>query len=153
MVFILMGPLMVIGSDFVLTGQFHKTALLASLPVGFLVVAILHANNLRDIKHDLHAGIKTFANILGHNGAKVEYYLLLLASYAAVVIMVLTKVLPIWSLFIFLSLPITIKHIRLVHKTGPGNIASIAGLDVQTAQLHLIFGVLLVIGVAVGAFI
>jgi len=51
-VFILMGPLMVIGSYFTLTGTYHTDILLASLPIGCLVSAILFANNLRDIHHD-----------------------------------------------------------------------------------------------------
>ena len=153
LVFILMGPLMVIGSDFVLTGQFHKTALIASLPVGCLVAAILHANNLRDIKHDTQAGVKTFANVLGHKGARIEYYILLLSAYLAVAAMVAAQILSMWSLLVFLSLPVALKRIKLVHKTKPEDIISIAQLDVQTAQLHMLFCILLVTGVAAEAIL
>src|SRR5437667_4026119 len=46
-VFILMGPLMVVGTFFSLTGNYTPTILYASLPIGFLVTGILQANNLR----------------------------------------------------------------------------------------------------------
>ena len=48
-VFIFMGPMMVIGAFYALTGTYNNTILLVSLPVGFLVAAILSAKNLRDI--------------------------------------------------------------------------------------------------------
>ena len=61
LVFTLMGPLMVIGSYYVLTGDYNTNVLYVSLPVGFLVAAILHANNLRGIVHDTQANVKTLA--------------------------------------------------------------------------------------------
>lgn len=51
-VFIFMGPVMVVGSYFVQTRSVNLTPLLVSLPVGLLVMAILHANNLRDVIQD-----------------------------------------------------------------------------------------------------
>lgn len=59
LVFTLMGMLMVIGSYYVLTGDYNTNVLYISLPVGFLVAAILHANNLRDIVHDTEANVRT----------------------------------------------------------------------------------------------
>src|SRR6056300_1379259 len=52
LVFLLMGPLMVIGTYFSLAGHFDWNVAILSLPVGFLVTAILNANNTRDIMHD-----------------------------------------------------------------------------------------------------
>ena len=62
--FILMGPLMVISSYFVLTGSYRHSALLVSLPIGFLMDAILHATNLRAIADDAKANIHTLAMVL-----------------------------------------------------------------------------------------
>ncbi len=143
MVFILTGPLMVIGTFVALTGSYNNDVLLVSLPVGFLVTAILSANNLRDIKHDTDAGVRTVANILGYKGAKFEYYALTAAAYVVVVIMVATGVLSGWSLLVFVSIPLAIKNIKTAAKGLPHNADSIATLDVQSAQLHLAFGVLL----------
>jgi 1,4-dihydroxy-2-naphthoate polyprenyltransferase len=153
LVFILMGPLMVMGTNFVLTGRFSTAAIFVSLPIGFLVAAILHANNTRDIKHDIQAKVKTVANILGYKAAKVDYYILLTAAYISVVVMIIVGILGFWTLLVFLSLPVAIKNIRQLHEAGPEDIEAIAQLDVHTAQLHLLFGGLLTIGIVIGALL
>jgi len=152
LVFILMGPLMVIGSYYSLTGTYHHSILLISLPVGFLVAAILQSNNTRDIKHDKEAGVKTLENILGHKAAKVVYYFLVSAAYLSVVVMVAYKILPIWSLGVILTLPLAIKNIKKVSKSHPDKPEEIATIDVETAQLHFGFGLLLIISIVVFHF-
>src|SRR5207245_10318406 len=52
LVFLLMGPLMVVGSYYSVTGSFHPNRLVVSLPVGLLVPAILHGNEWRDFAED-----------------------------------------------------------------------------------------------------
>lgn len=151
LVFTLMGPLMVIGSYFALTGAYSNTVLFVSLPIGFLVAAILHANNLRDISHDAQAGVKTLANLIGHKGAKVEYFFLVSAAYLSVLIMIFTKVVSPWSLLVFLSLPPALKNIKSIATSQPEKPEAIALIDVQTAQLHLLFGLLLTISIIVRA--
>ncbi|MBN1125990.1 MAG: prenyltransferase, partial [Sedimentisphaerales bacterium] len=91
LVFLLMGPLMVIGSFFVLTGSYSNDVLIASLPVGCLVAAILHANNMRDIGFDRRVHVRTVANLLGYNLSRVEYYALVGGAYLAVVVMILIR--------------------------------------------------------------
>lgn len=143
LVFILMGPLMVIGSYFALTGSYDHKVLWISAPVGFLVAAILHANNLRDIVHDSQAGVKTVANVVGPTAAKFEYFALVGGAYLAVVIMALEHILPPLSLAVFASLPLAIRSLRLVYRSQSDRPDAIAFADVQTAQLHLVFGILL----------
>jgi len=66
LVFVLMGPLMVMGSYFVFTGSLAWQPLLVSIPIGLLVVAILHGNEWRDITEDTRtAGSATFASRFG----------------------------------------------------------------------------------------
>jgi 1,4-dihydroxy-2-naphthoate octaprenyltransferase len=74
-VFLLMGPLMVIGTFYALTGQYSADVLYISLPIGFLV-ANPSANNLRDIIHDQKASIKTLAAVAGNGYAKAGTLLL-----------------------------------------------------------------------------
>lgn len=150
MVFILMGPLMVIGSFFTLTGKYNNNVLYISLPVGFLVAAILYANNLRDIKHDTEAGIKTFENLIGYARAKTGYYAIIAAAYIAVIAMIITKVLPLWSVLVFLTVPLAAKNFNSARRSQAQNPQTIALLDVHTAQLHLLFGVLLCLSIVIG---
>ncbi len=152
-VFILMGPLMVIGSFYVLTGTFRLEVLWTSLGIGFLVTAILTANNLRDIMHDTQAGIRSTATVLGHGIARIEYISLLIGAYAAVPPLILTGILPAWSLIVLVTIPLAVKNIKLALTSDVNHPENIATLDVQTAQLHLPFSILLVISILLGAFL
>ena len=152
-VFCLMGPLMVIGSFFVLTGVYVHSVLLISLPVGFLVAGILSGNNLRDIGHDTQAHIHTTATVLGHRWARWEYVSLTLGAFLAVPAMIIFDVLPLWSLLTFLTIPPAVKNIRSALKSRPDRPEEIAALDVQAAQLHMPFGLLLIISVVLGGLL
>jgi 1,4-dihydroxy-2-naphthoate octaprenyltransferase len=149
MVFILMGPLMVIGSYFVLTGTYNHNVLLVSLPIGCLVAAILSGNNLRDILHDKQAGIATLAGRIGHRWAKWEYSALDASSYLITIILVLLHILPPWSLLTLLSAPLAYNCIRQALTSRPDQPEKLALIDIKTAQLHLVFGVLLIAGILV----
>ena len=148
-VFILMGPLMVIGSFYVLTGKCLHDVLQISLPVGFLVAAILSGNNLRDILHDTRANVRSTATVLG-DWAHFEYSFLILAAYGVTLGMIAMEILPLWSLLTLLTIPIAIKNIKAAFIQNPEQIAT---LDVHTAQLHLLFGVLLIISILLKAFL
>jgi 1,4-dihydroxy-2-naphthoate octaprenyltransferase len=65
LVFVLMGPLSVVGTYLALTGEASLAVLLASLPVGSLVAAIMAVNNHRDAASDRGAGVKTLSNVIG----------------------------------------------------------------------------------------
>ncbi len=153
LVFILMGPLMVIGSYFALTGSFSPTVLYASLPVGCLVAAILHANNLRDITHDARANIKTMAMVLGVPAAKAIYVGLVTGAYLVVLVMVLAKLVTPLALAVLLTLPLALRNVKAVLASVAGNPESIAMGDVMSAQLHLAFCALFGIAILVGTFL
>lgn len=144
MVFILMGPLMVIGSYFALTGEFLPRVLYVSLPIGFLVTAILHGNNIRDITYDKRAQIKTLAGILGHDKAKFVYHVLVGSAYAVVVLLVVMREIPVLALAVFLTLPKALKNVKNVNMGKPDNPAALALIDVETAQVHFLFGIILI---------
>lgn len=152
-VFWLMGPLMVIGSYFVITGDFNTNVALVSMPIGFLVTAILHANNLRDIRHDSAANVRTIANIIGLDGSKIQYYFLILAAYLSVFVMIAADILPLWTLLVLLSIPPAVKNIKTVSKASLERTSEIAMIDIQTAQHHFLFGMLLIIGLLIGALL
>jgi 1,4-dihydroxy-2-naphthoate polyprenyltransferase len=142
-VFIMFGPLMVLGTYFGLTGYMDWITLIIAIPIGFLTTSILHANNTRDIAHDTSENIKTVASILGYERAKYEYYFLIVGAYLGVVIMILLKLLPLWSLLVFLSIPPAVKNMQKIKSNTTEDVKGIAMLDVQSAQVHLLFGLLL----------
>ncbi len=149
-IFILFGPLMVIGSYYVLTGSFSRDVILISLPVGFLVAAIVQANNLRDIADDAAAGIVTVSNTVGQSLAAVEYYAMVVCAYISVILMIAFGILPLWTLVVALSAIPASKVVNVIRSAGGQRTSGLAFVDQMTAQVHLLFGILLMIGIVLG---
>ena len=145
-VFLLMGPLMVEGSYFAVSGEWSLTALVLSIPVGLLVAAILHGNEWRDIREDSRAGISTMSAKIGRRWAHYGYVALVLGAYIVLALSVIADILPAWTMLAILSLPFLAQVIRSAELGATGQARAIAMIDLQTARLHLAFGSLLVLG-------
>lgn len=151
LVFLLMGPLMVVGSFYVITGTFDWSAVAISIPVGLLVAAILHGNEWRDISEDARAGARTFSVRAGRDAAHWLYITLVVGAYLALTAAVVGDLLPTWTLLAMLSLPLLVRQIRSAEFGASGQQRAIAMIDLQTAQLHAAFGYLMVLGLLVAA--
>ena len=149
LIFLLYGPAIVTGTFFALTGLFNPHVLLVSIPLGLLVAGIVQANNLRDIIHDRKANIKTLATLFGESFAKGEYIFLIAGAYLTVIILVVLKILAPWALIVFLSLPPAIKNMSMIKGIKIEDTGKIAMLDAMTAQLTLMFGLLLSISLII----
>jgi menadiol prenyltransferase len=62
--------------------ELHLPVVLLSLPIGLLTVAILHANNTRDMDVDRKAGAVTVAQLLGFANSLRAYALYFAVAYA-----------------------------------------------------------------------
>jgi 1,4-dihydroxy-2-naphthoate octaprenyltransferase len=153
LVFVLMGPLMVVGAYYVITGSLSLSPVIVSIPIGFLVTAILHGNEWRDISDDARFGIGTLSAFIGRKWAHLVYVSLVTGAYLAVVLGVLAHLLPETSLLALLSMPFLVRSIHTAGMGANGIQRSIAKIDLETAQLHAAFGVLFVIGLALGKMI
>jgi 1,4-dihydroxy-2-naphthoate octaprenyltransferase len=151
LVFLLMGPLMVVGSYYVSSGTFTWAALVASLPVGLLVTAILHGNEWRDVSEDARAGISTVSVRAGRRVAHELYLTLVIGAYLVLALAVAVSALPPLSLLAMLSLPLLVRAVRASELGATGQQRAIAMIDLETAQLHATFGFLLVVGLAIAA--
>ncbi len=140
-VFVFMGPVIVIGAYYVQVQAASPAAVWASVPIAALVTAILVVNNLRDIEDDRRKGKRTLATVLGEAGTRLEYVLLVAAAYAAVAAGAAATALPPATLVTFLTLPLAIHVCRGIYTdrgTGP------LTRDLRdTARLHQWVGLLL----------
>lgn len=151
LVFVLMGPLMVEGGYLAASGKLSPAALLLSLPVGLLVAAILHGNEWRDIADDARAGILTASIRLGDAPAHIAYLGLVVGAFLALVVAVLSGVVPRSSIAAVLSLPLLVRVVRASELGARGERRRLAKIDLTTAQLHAAFGTLLIAGLAAAA--
>lgn len=142
-VFIFFGVIAVNGTVWLQTGEASTLALVASLPVACLATAILVINNLRDIPTDARAGKRTLAVRLGAAATRGEYRLLVTAAFLCALL--LSRLAGPRVLLTLGALPLAFVEARaLPRRTGAELNRSLAG----TARLHLVFGVLLAIGLA-----
>jgi 1,4-dihydroxy-2-naphthoate octaprenyltransferase len=151
LVFLLMGPALVVMGVWALLGSVGTAALLHSLPMALLVTAILHGNNLRNIKSDRAAGIRTVATILGPPGARRFFYLLLFLPFLLLPVIILLGPAPPTTL---LSLPAVIPAVSLSRTVGETEDESeLMSLPMRAARLHLIFTLLYVVGLLLGGLL
>jgi len=142
LIFILYGPMIGLGTAYVLTSQLMWEVLLLNVPVGMLVVNILHANNMRDIKHDAAIHVKSQAMLLGLKGSKIQYVVLALGAYLMVILMNISGMIHPITLFTLISLPMAIRNIKLMMKATTNTLELIKDLDGMTAQLVMVFSML-----------
>jgi 1,4-dihydroxy-2-naphthoate polyprenyltransferase len=150
LVFLLMGPLMVVGGFFAASGGFDWRTIALSVPVGLLVTAILHGNEWRDVGEDKRLGFTTLSAEMGGPFARWLYVALLVGAYIAVAGAVMLGLLPTATLLTTLSLPATVWLLHQAEKGAAGSLRSIAMIDMYTARLHMLFGVLLLAGLISG---
>jgi 1,4-dihydroxy-2-naphthoate octaprenyltransferase len=149
-VFIFMGPAIVMGAYFVMALHFSRAALWASIPIGFLVAGILHANNIRDIESDTRHGKRTLATILGRAGANYELIALDAAAYLATVVAAVSHAIPWIALAAFITIPRALDQIRIMTRENEPKKLNL-GLF-RSIQLHMEFGLLMIAAFLVAAF-
>ena len=148
-VFVSFGPAMVLGAYYVQAYRFSWLPVLYALPIGLLVDAILHSNNLRDIADDREVNIKTLPILIGESRAKAVYYALVFGAYGITLFLIAFAGLPLFSLMVFFSLPLAVKTTQMVRHKDDLPSQEFAVIDAATAQLHLAFGLLTVISLVV----
>ena len=149
MVFVFFGVMATAGSAYVQVERVPNAAWWASVPVGLLAVAILVANNLRDIPTDAVAGKRTLAVRLGDRRTRRLYRLCVGATFVTVIVGALVDLtdegsgLPPWSLLSLAALPLAVRPLREV---GDAAGRALVPVLVATARVQLAFGALLAIG-------
>ncbi len=118
----------------------------AGVPVGLLAVALLEANNLRDIATDTEAGKRTLAVRLGRRNAGVLYLVLLILAALSIGVLHRWNA---WSLLGLVALPLALYPVRIVLSDRSGR--RLLPLLGATARLQIAVGVLLTVGIVLGS--
>jgi 1,4-dihydroxy-2-naphthoate octaprenyltransferase len=113
-----MGPIMVVGTYWVFAGKVDWTPFYVSIPVALMVAAILYYQSLPDMETDRGVGKRTFAVRLGRTGAFNGLIILWGLIYLSVLSLVLMGVVPSIAFVSLLTIPLFIKLLTLVKKTG-----------------------------------
>ena len=145
-VFVFFGVVATVGSAYVVGGGsiYWIEALVASIPVGMLAVAILQANNLRDIEGDSRENKLTLAVRLGRRRAGLVYVGVLFCAVAGVISLSMYR--P-WVLLALVGFVATRKNVSLALSSSTGR--DLLPLLGYTALLEMLAGLLIVVGLLI----
>ena len=132
-----------LGTAYVTTGIVDWSVLWIALPVGLITDGILHSNNTRDMVPDKRAEIKTLAMGLGKKASAIMYGFEVLFPFAWIAVCSIMGIMPLSTIVVFLTLPVAMGCSQTMMKSVKGGSSIIADLDVRTANLQLMFSVLL----------
>jgi len=103
-IFLLFGPVPVVGGYFIQTGVFPaKEPFLLSLPFGLLTTAILFVNEVPDFATDTAVKKSNWVGFLGPRRAFILYYLLIILAFSAVLLNLFLGYIGLFSLLAFLG--------------------------------------------------
>jgi len=143
------GPLMVMGTHFVLTGEYSWVAFVASLVPFFLVSNLLLLNQFPDVEADQSIGRHHYPIVAGRKASGYIYIAFLIAAYVAIALGVVFGLLPKFSLLGLLTIVLAIPVIRGVLANSENIPALIPSMG-QNVLISLLTPVLVAIGLFVG---
>ena len=150
-VFVFMGPIIVLGTYYVHTGRVSLEGTMASMAIGCLVTSILVANNIRDKDEDLMSGKTTIITKLGSKFGNWLWGTLVFASYLLILMQVLFGLSSVLLLIVLLSSATGLKAFRLI-SGGRDRVVQSMGLRESTV-LHFRFGLLLSVGICISKYV
>ena len=143
-VLVFFGPVAVGGTFYLQTLDISLPVIIAGLAPGFLSVAILIANNLRDIETDKKSGKKTLIVRFGYHFGIIEYFFSIIIAFLIPIILVLITRNHFFSLISILGIIPAIWLLRrIASKPGPEALIKIL---VSTGKILLVYSFLFSLG-------
>lgn len=136
------GILMTLGAYYVQTRDVVLEPVMASLPLAFLITAVLYINEFPDYEADKKVGKKTLVVRLGRKRAVIGFVALVTASYLSLLAGVLLDILPVATLVGLGSFPFFWRAVRLSTKHYAASF-DLAPANAFTVMGHLITGFLI----------
>jgi 1,4-dihydroxy-2-naphthoate octaprenyltransferase len=155
MVFAFFGLMATCGTAFVMVETVPAAAWWCGGAIGFLAVAILVANNLRDIATDEAAGKRTLAVRIGDAATRRLYRATMIAAFVTLVAGVFVGIavdgagLPQWALF---GLAAWVVAIRPMDAVGSADGRDLIPVLTGTAATHAAFGLSTALGLVLGTW-
>ncbi len=142
-------------SYYVQAHSFAIEPLLASIPVGLLIAAVLWINEFPDMDADNAVGKKTLVLRLGYAKSISVYVGMVVTAYILIILYAFLEIFSpgitsLTSLIALLSLPFAAKAIKIL-RVNYKDPHAIIPANANTIFLHLSFGVLAILGFAIGA--
>ena len=146
------GPIMVLGTYFVVAQRFSFEAFWASLPVALLIMLVLYVNQIPDRTSDAKAGKNTIVVRLSEAAIVRGYALSVIAAYVLIVLGVVLDLMPVWTLLGLLTIPLALQVYKAL---GPNynNPYVLMGAMGKNIGLHFTTGLLLIVGYVIAILV
>ena len=151
-IFLAFGPLVTLGSYYVMSNSLSFQAFCMGIPQGFLIAAVIWINQFPDYEADKAAGKNNLVVRLGPSRARYLYLLIILFSYVSVVALagVYTEIYLI--MISFASLPLAARAIKILMRHY-GSHQEIIPAQAATIQVMTIHGLLVTLGLVLSRWV
>lgn len=133
LIFLVFGPILMLGTVYAQTGRFGWPVLLFAVPIGFITTALLVGNNIRDHQEDRAAGVVTLVHVAGERAVRLLYVALVVVSVVWLSVLGLVGLAPRIQAAAPLLVVFLLKPLVNVWR---GN--RIPDIDVQTARFEAV---------------
>jgi 1,4-dihydroxy-2-naphthoate octaprenyltransferase len=143
-VFVFFGLVATAGTTFVVSGAVTRLSLTSGAMAGFLAMALLVVNNIRDIDTDVTSGKRTLAVRLGHERARHVYAACFLGAGLSIAVAALDVPFAVLGLAGLLAALPAISAVRSTRSP-----AVLIGALGKTARIQLVVGALYSLGLVI----
>jgi len=145
-IFLLFGPVLVMGGYFIQTKIFPTLAGFSlSLPFGFLTTAILFTNEVPDLPDDKKAGKFTWVSIAGTTRAFIIYAILISAAFVSILVNVVSGNLKPLALVSLIFILPAIKAVKIL-KQYPADKNKLVESSKITVAMQALVSIVLILG-------
>ena len=150
-IFFAFGPLITLGAYYVMSGQISPNAFMVGIPQGFLITGVIWINQFPDYEADKEAGKRNLVVRLGPSISRYLYCVIMLLSFAAIILLVSIMGLSYLTMIVFASFPLTLKAMKILWKEYL-SYERLIPAQALTVQMVIVQGLLLSLGIFIGHF-
>jgi 1,4-dihydroxy-2-naphthoate polyprenyltransferase len=137
------GSVIGLGAFYVQAHSLTLQAFLATLPLGIMLFSMIVINEIPDIEEDRAAGKLTLVARYGKKAGAKLYIASWICTYAIIIGSVAFRILPIYTLFALLSLPLVYRSIKILRQNYDNpRLMAPANLDMIQAHSITAFGLI-----------
>jgi len=150
-IFLAFGPLLTWGAYYVQTGKLSLLGAAVSLPLAFLITAIIWINEFPDLDADLAAGKRHLVARLGLQVSRWVYAVLMAAPFISLFFLMEIFRLPDLIMAALAPLPLAFRAVRLAFRTPPTD-PEFVPIQALTIQTHFLTGLTLTLALLYAAW-
>lgn len=146
-IFLSFGVLLVLGGSFIFSKEINFGAVLISLPIAFLVTAVILCNQMPDYETDAEAGKSNLIHIVGKNRGWAVYLAAVFLSYISILANIAYGSLPSYLAISGVIYLLGVRNAFILRKPSSG-LDDYISASSGTVTLHAVIGALIILALA-----